>query len=177
MSRVLFSLIPVTLFAAVAVYFGIGLQRDSRILPSALIDQAVPAFELPPLVDGKPGLDSAALRGEVALVNIFASWCVPCRYEHPLLMRLAADGTVAVHGINWKDKPEDARNWLHELGDPYTRIGSDQNGRIGIDWGVYGVPETYLVDAGGRIRYKKVGPMDQEFLDQTMLPLIEGLRQ
>lgn len=177
MSRVLFSLIPVTLFAAVAVYFGIGLQRDSRVLPSALIDQAVPEFALPPLIDGRPGLDSAALQGEVVLVNFFASWCVPCRYEHPLLMRLAATGTVAIHGMNWKDKPEDARKWLDELGDPYTRIGSDQSGRIGIDWGVYGIPETYLVDAGGRIRYKKVGPMDQELLDQTILPMIEGLRQ
>ncbi len=177
MSRYLLTLVPLALFAAVAVYFSIGLQRDSRIIPSALIDQAVPAFELPPLVDGEPGLDSAALRVEVALVNVFASWCVPCRYEHPLLMRLAADGTVAVHGINWKDKPEDAKKWLHELGNPYARIGSDQSGRTGIDWGVYGVPETYLVDAGGRIRYKKVGPMDQEFLDRTMLPMIEKLRQ
>ena len=177
MTRYLFSLIPVALFGAVAVYFSIGLQRDSRILPSALIDQAVPEFALPPLVDGKPGLDSAALQGEVTLVNVFASWCVPCRYEHPLLMRLTADGTVTVHGINWKDKPEDARKWLDELGNPYARIGSDQNGRIGIDWGVYGVPETYLVDAGGRIRYKKVGPMDQDFLDQKMLPMIEKLRQ
>ncbi len=177
MTRYLLSLIPVALFMAVAAYFSFGLQRDSRIIPSVLIDQLVPEFELPPVVDGKPGLDSAALRGEVALVNVFASWCIPCRYEHPLLMRLAADGTVTVHGINWKDKPEDARKWLRELGDPYARIGSDQNGRIGIDWGVYGVPETYLVDAGGRIRYKKVGPMDQEFLDQKMLPMIEKLRQ
>ncbi len=177
MTRVLLSLIPVALFGAIAVYFGIGLQRDSRILPSALIDQAVPEFELPALVDGKPGLDSAALQGEVALVNVFASWCIPCRYEHPLLMRLTEDGTVTVHGINWKDKPEDARKWLDELGDPYARIGIDQNGRIGIDWGFYGVPETYLVDAGGRIRYKYVGPMNQELLDQTILPLIEKLRQ
>ncbi len=177
MSRYLLTLVPLALFLAVAVYFGIGLQRDSRIIPSALIDQAVPAFELPPLVNGKPGLDSAALKVEVALVNVFASWCVPCRYEHPLLMRLAEDGIVPVHGINWKDKPEDAKKWLHELGNPYARIGSDQSGRTGIDWGVYGVPETYLVDAGGRIRYKKVGPMDQEFLDRTMLPMIEKLRQ
>jgi cytochrome c biogenesis protein CcmG/thiol:disulfide interchange protein DsbE len=92
-------------------------------------------------------------------------------------MRLAAAGTVTINGINYKDRPDDARNWLDDLGDPYTRIGSDQNGRISIDWGVYGIPETYLVDAGGRIRYKYVGPMNQELLDQTILPLIEGLRQ
>lgn len=177
MTRYLLSLIPVALFMAVAAYFGFGLQRDSRILPSVLIDQLVPEFELPPVVDGKPGLDSAALRGEVSMVNFFASWCVPCRYEHPLLMRLAAAGTVTVHGINWKDKPEDARKWLDDLGNPYARIGSDQSGRTGIDWGVYGIPETYLIDAGGRIRYKYVGPMNQALLDQTILPLIEKLRQ
>ena len=177
MTRYLFSLIPVALFGAVAVYFSIGLQRDSRILPSVLIDQLVPEFELPPVVDGKPGLDSAALQGEVSMVNFFASWCVPCRYEHPLLMRLAAAGTVTVNGINWKDKPEDARKWLDDLGNPYARIGGDQSGRTGIDWGVYGIPETYLIDAGGRIRYKYVGPMNQELLDRTILPLIEKLRQ
>lgn len=177
MSRYLLSLIPVALFGMVALYFGFGLQRDPRIIPSALIDQAVPEFALPPLIDGTPGLDSAALKGEVTMVNVFASWCIPCRYEHPLLMRLAAAGTVTVHGINWKDKPEDARKWLSELGNPYARIGSDQSGRVGIDWGVYGVPETYVVDAGGRIRYKYVGPMNQKLLDRTILPLIEELRQ
>lgn len=177
MTRYLLSIIPVALFGAVAAYFSFGLQRDSRILPSVLIDQPVPEFELPPVVDGKPGLESAALQGEVSMVNFFASWCVPCRYEHPLLMRLAAAGTVTINGINWKDRPEDARNWLDDLGNPYARIGSDQSGRTGIDWGVYGIPETYLIDAGGRIRYKYVGPMNQELLDQTILPLIEKLRQ
>ncbi len=176
MTRYLLSLVPVALFATVAIYFGLGLQRDSRILPSALIDQAVPAFELPPLRDGAPGLTSADLGGEVTMVNVFASWCVPCRYEHPLLMRLAADRSVRIFGLNWKDKPEDAARWLTELGDPYARIGSDRNGRVGIDWGVYGVPETYIVDADGRIRYKHVGPMTSELLSQTILPLIESLR-
>ncbi|MFQ5955901.1 MAG: DsbE family thiol:disulfide interchange protein [Kiloniellales bacterium] len=177
MSRYLLALIPAALFGLVAVYFSLGLQRDPRIIPSALIDQAVPAFELPPLADGKPGLSNADLTGEVTMVNVFASWCVPCRFEHPLLMRLAADKIVTVHGLNWKDKPEDATRWLQELGDPYTRIGSDPSGRVGIDWGVYGVPETYIVDADGRIRYKQVGPMTPELLDQTVLPLIESLKR
>ncbi len=177
MAKYLLSLVPVALFGLVAVYFGLGLQRDPGILPSALIDQPVPAFDLPALEDGKPGLASAGLAGQVTLVNVFASWCVPCRYEHPLLMRLAADQTVTVHGLNWKDKPADAIRWLEELGDPYARIGSDPSGRAGIDLGVYGVPETYVIDADGRIRYKQVGPMTPELLDGTILPLIESLRR
>jgi cytochrome c biogenesis protein CcmG/thiol:disulfide interchange protein DsbE len=177
MTRRLLYVLPVALFLAVAVYFGLGLQRDPRIVPSALIDKPVPAFELPPLKDDKPGLATADLKGEVTMVNVFASWCVPCRYEHPLLMRLTEDEVVVVHGINWKDKPADARKWLAELGDPYQRIGSDENGRVGIDLGVYGVPETYIVDHDGRIRYKQVGPLNAEMLGDVILPLIEDLQR
>jgi cytochrome c biogenesis protein CcmG/thiol:disulfide interchange protein DsbE len=177
MTRRLLYVLPVALFLMVAAYFALGLQRDPRIIPSALIDKPVPPFELPPLMDDKPGLASTDLNGQVAMVNVFASWCVPCRYEHPLLMRLTADGVVAVHGINWKDKPTDARKWLAELGDPYARIGSDESGRAGIELGVYGVPETYIVDHDGRIRYKHVGPMTTQLLDDTILPLIESLER
>jgi cytochrome c biogenesis protein CcmG/thiol:disulfide interchange protein DsbE len=111
------------------------------------------------------------------LVNVFASWCVACRQEHPLFMQIKADGTVAIHGINYKDKPEDAAQWLDELGDPYTRTGADLDGRVSIDWGVYGVPETFVIDRDGRIAYKQIGPITPQVLRDTILPLIERLRQ
>lgn len=157
--------LPVLLFAAVAALFWMGLGKDPHRLPSALLDRPVPEFDLPPL-EGRPGaaplgLKTSDLRGEIALVNVFASWCGPCRVEHPLLMQLARDGEVALHGINYKDKPADARRWLRDLGDPFRRIGADITGRAAIEWGVYGVPETFLVDAEGRVRYKQVGPFTE----------------
>ena len=133
--------------------------------------------DLPPLDDEAIGLASSDLVGEVALVNVFASWCLPCRVEHPLLMELAVTGKVALHGVNYKDKTEDARAWLDELGDPFLRIGADRDGRVGIDLGVYGVPETFVVDRTGRIRYKHVGPISQSDLEKYLLPLVEKLRQ
>lgn len=175
MNRIVF-LIPLALFAAVAVYFAIGLTRDPRIVPSALIDKPVPAFELPSVWAEGDGLSSTDLQGEVSLVNVFASWCVPCKVEHPLFMRLARDNVVTIHGINWKDRTEDARAWLDQLGDPYGRIGQDVSGRTGIDWGVYGVPETYVIDRDGRIRYKHVGPVMPQHLEETLLPLIRELQ-
>src|SRR5690606_443747 len=139
--RLLFVL-PVLVFLGISIGLAVGLTRDPATLPSALLDRPVPAFELPPLPGrDESGLSAADLRGEVALVNVFASWCGPCRIEHPLLERLAEQGAV-VHGINYKDDPENARAFLDELGDPYRRIGFDSSGRVGIDWGVYGVPET-----------------------------------
>lgn len=176
MPRILF-IAPLLLFAIVAAYLAIGLTKNARILPSALLDQPVPSFDLPPLKNDKPGLATADLQGDVMLVNVFASWCVPCRAEHPLLMQMTHDKTVPIIGLNWKDKKADARAWLAELGDPYTRIGHDPSGRAGIEWGVYGVPETYVIDRGGRIRYKHVGPMFREVLTETVLPLIKELRK
>lgn len=173
--RILFFL-PLIGFAVMAVYFAVGLQGDPRIVPSALIDKPVPDFDLPPLLDTVPGLAARDFGGEVAMVNIFASWCVPCRAEHPLLMRLAENGEVAIYGLNWKDRQADAVAWLTELGNPYTRIGHDLSGRIGIDWGVYGVPETYLIDKRGRIRYKHVGPIFTDTLNETVLPMIRELQ-
>jgi cytochrome c biogenesis protein CcmG/thiol:disulfide interchange protein DsbE len=173
--RILFFL-PLAAFLGLAVYFWVGLQSDPRIIPSALIDQPVPTFELPPLVAGKPGFGSSDLAGQVRLVNLFASWCVPCRVEHPILMQLAEQGTVPVYGINWKDRQADAIAWLAELGDPYARIGHDPDNKVGIDWGVYGVPETYVIDAEGRIRFKQVGPIFPETLKKTILPLIRDLQ-
>jgi cytochrome c biogenesis protein CcmG/thiol:disulfide interchange protein DsbE len=115
--------------------------------------------------------------GEVALVNVFASWCVACRQEHPLLVRLQHEGYLPIHGLNYKDRPEDAAAWLDSLGDPYTRTGADISGRVGIDWGVYGVPETFVIDRQGRIAYKQIGPITEEAWRDTLQPLIEGLRQ
>ncbi|MBT5108001.1 MAG: DsbE family thiol:disulfide interchange protein [Rhodospirillaceae bacterium] len=168
---------PLILFAIIAAYFAIGLTKNARILPSALIDKPVPTFDLPPLKDDKPGAATADLQGDVMLVNVFASWCVPCRAEHPLLMQLARDKTATIIGLNWKDKKADALAWLDELGDPYARIGHDPSGRSGIEWGVYGVPETYIIDQSGRIRYKHVGPMFREVLTETILPMIKELRE
>ncbi len=173
--RVLF-FIPLAAFVGLAVYLWAGLKSDPRIIPSALIDQPVPTFELPPLEPGKQGFSNTDLIGEVLIVNIFASWCLPCRVEHPLLMELAEQGTVPVYGINWKDRQPDAVAWLAELGNPYARIGQDPDNNVGIDFGVYGVPETYVIDAEGRIRFKQVGPILPELLKQTILPLIRDLQ-
>ncbi len=170
-------ILPVALFAVVAVVLAVGLNLDPRKLPSTMIDKPAPEFDLP-AVRGRPrGLASTDLVGEVQLVNFFASWCGACRAEHPLLNRLTEEGIVAVYGINYKDQAEDARAWLDRLGDPYVRSGADIPGRTGIDWGVYGLPETFIVDAGGRIVYKHVGAIYPEDLENTILPIIESLRQ
>lgn len=176
MKRLLF-LVPLVAFAVLAGYFAIGLTKDPHKIPSALLDRPMPPFDLPPLANRKEGLSTDQIKGKVTLVNVFASWCVPCRIEHPLLMRLAAEGRVPVYGINYKDKPEDATKWLAELGDPYGRIGADLDGRAGIDWGVYGVPETFVIDREGRIRYKQVGQLSPEVLRDTILPLVRKLEQ
>lgn len=175
--RYLLPALAVGVFAVIVVFFGFGLGRDPRKVPSALLDQPVPAFDLPGLKEGAPGLNTADLKGQVQLVNIFASWCAPCRIEHPLLMRLAKDGKVQVNGIAWKDTRQNASAFLEELGNPYTKIGFDGSGRTGIDWGVYGVPETYVIDRDGRIRYKVVGPIMPQELNERLLPLIEKLQK
>ncbi len=146
-------------------------------IPSALIDMPVPEFDLPPVAGRERGLSSDDLTGEVTLVNFFASWCLPCQIVHPVLTELAAKGVVRVYGINYRDRPEDVSRWLERLGDPYHRTGADLDGRAGIEWGVYGLPETFVVDANGRIVYKHIGPVRPEDLDETILPLIESLRQ
>jgi cytochrome c biogenesis protein CcmG, thiol:disulfide interchange protein DsbE len=170
-------LMPLVGFVALAAAFAVRLGTDPSLVPSPLIGKAVPAFSLPPVKGRQLGLASADLKGEVSLVNVFASWCVACREEHPVLMQLKRTGTVPVHGLNYKDRPDDAARWLDTMGDPYTRTGADLDGRVGIDWGVYGVPETFVVDAEGRIAFKQIGPVTSEILDQTILPLVRKLRQ
>lgn len=169
--------VPLVGFAGMAVAFAWGLTRNPQELPSALIGKPVPAFDLPPVQGRKLGLSSADLKGEVSLVNVFASWCVACRAEHPLFMQLAAGKVVPIHGLNYKDAPADAADWLDTLGDPYTRTGADRTGRVAIDWGVTGVPETFVVDANGVVAYKQIGPVTQQALDETILPLIDRLRK
>jgi cytochrome c biogenesis protein CcmG, thiol:disulfide interchange protein DsbE len=168
---------PCRLSACLAGLLASGLGRDASLLPSTLIGRGAPKFDLPPVQGRVLGLANTDLLGEVSLVNVFASWCVACRAEHPLLMQLARDKTVPVHGLNYKDAPDDAARWLNATGDPYTRTGADRDGRVAIDWGVYGVPETFVVGMGGIIAYKQIGPLTQEALADTILPLVARLRQ
>ncbi len=169
--------LPAVGFAGLLVPLAWGLTRDPSALPSALIGKTVPTFSLPPVRGRKLGLASDNLHGEVSLVNVFASWCVACREEHPVFMRLAQDKIVPIHGINYKDQPVDAERWLDTMGDPYTRTGADRDGRVAIDWGVYGVPETFVVGADGVIAYKHIGAVTEEALATNILPLIGRLRQ
>jgi len=168
---------PLLVFLGMAVMFGIGLTLNPRDIPSPLIGKPVPVFDLPAVKGRELGLSSASLQGEVSLVNVFASWCTACREEHPLFMELQRSGIVPIHGLNYKDKPDDASKWLDELGDPYTRTGADINGRVGIEWGVYGVPETFVIDRQGRIAYKHIGALTPRALQEKIIPLISELRK
>ncbi len=169
--------LPAIAFGGVAAALVTGLGRDPRAIPSALIGRPVPNFKLPPVQGRTLGLSSDDLKSEVALVNVFASWCTACLAEHPIFMRLTRDRIVPVHGLNYKDAPADAGAWLDQHGDPYVRTGADRDGRVGIEWGVYGVPETYVVGRDGRIHYRQVGALTDEIVAKTILPLIEGLRR
>jgi len=175
MKRALF-LIPLLLFLGLAVYLGFGLTRDASVLPSALIDKPAPDFDLPPLLTGVAGLKTADLKGQVSLVNVFASWCVPCRAEHPIWTKVTREEKLPIYGINWKDKREAATAWIKKLGNPYKRIGFDPDNKAGVEWGVYGVPETYVIDKRGRVRFKYVGPIFEETLKEKILPLVKKLR-
>ncbi len=179
MPRRLLYVVPVLIFGVNAGYFlgGLNPGRDVRLIPSVMIDQPVPEFELGPIegMDG-PGLKTADLTGgQVTLVNFFASWCVPCRIEHPLLIELVERDGVRLVGINYKNEAEEARAWLAQLGNPYARIGADTTGRAGIEWGVYGLPETFIIDKKGRIRYRHVGQLDADALERTIRPLLREL--
>ena len=151
-------------------------KRVDHMLPWALLGKAAPLFKLAPVEGRTLGLSSDDLKGEVSLVNVFASWCAPCRAEHPLLLQIARDRSVPIFGINYKDRPADASQWLDSLGDPYARTGADLDGRVAIDWGVSGAPETFVVDADGRIAFKQTGPMTEQVLNETILPVVARLR-
>lgn len=169
--------IPVVAFAAVAALLGFGLGNDPSVVPSVLIGKPAPAFALPALDERSRGLSSADLaQGEISVVNVFASWCVPCRAEHPFVSEIGRMEGVALYGIAYKDAPEDARGFLDELGDPYERVGADIDGRAGIELGVYGVPETFFIGPDGIVRYKHIGPILPEHMERRIRPLIDNLR-
>ncbi|MGA7260910.1 MAG: DsbE family thiol:disulfide interchange protein [Stellaceae bacterium] len=175
MARKLIFLLPVALFAVLVVAFAVGLRHDPHLLPSALINRPAPDFALPGLYERANGLTRKDLDGRVTLVNFFASWCAPCREEHAELMALGRLPGVTLDGIAYKDKPEDTSRFLERLGDPFGHVGVDRNGTTAIDFGVYGVPETYVVDATGHIRLRHVGPLTAEDVKSEILPLIQQL--
>jgi cytochrome c biogenesis protein CcmG/thiol:disulfide interchange protein DsbE len=169
--------LPVLVFLGLAGFLYAGLYLRPQEIPSPLIGKPAPQFALPP-IEGLPGgLARADIEGKVSLVSVFASWCGPCRIEHPLLMALAERKRLPIYGIAYKDKPEDAKAWLADLGNPYDKIGADRDGRVGLDWGVYGVPETYLIDKQGNIAFKVIGPLSPEVLESQLLPLVEKLEK
>ncbi|SCX17541.1 Cytochrome c biogenesis protein CycY [Agrobacterium sp. DSM 25558] len=179
-SRYILALLPLLAFAGFAAIAAKMLYEqdvnglDVSAIPSALINTKAPSLSLPPLEGANvPALNDAAIKGKLTLVNVFASWCVPCRQEHPMLKELAKDERLNIVGINYKDKSDNALRFLGELGNPYAAIGIDPNGKAAIDWGVYGIPETYLVGKDGTIVYKKVGPIDAATYERDMIPAIE----
>lgn len=168
--------IPILAFAALGVLLAYGLSLDPRKIPSPLIGKPLPAFSLPTLENPGRKIAHTDFRGQVVLINVWASWCVACRQEHPLLMELTQRRTVPVIGLNYKDTPADADKMLSELGNPYGINLVDADGRVGIDWGVYGVPETFLIDKAGVIRHKHIGPLTREAWERDFAPLIAELK-
>ncbi|MEK9626167.1 MAG: DsbE family thiol:disulfide interchange protein [Gammaproteobacteria bacterium] len=169
-------LAPLLIFAVIGAFLAVGLKLDPREVPSPLIDKPAPAFNAPRLLMMNGSIGTQELAGQVWILNVFASWCVACRAEHGLLIDLAAKRAVTLVGLNYKDDPTDARSWLRELGNPYDAIAVDADGRIGLDWGVYGVPETFVIDGTGTIRYKHIGPIDARSMEEKILPLLKDLK-
>lgn len=168
-------LIPLAVFVAMLVFLGVGLKLDPREVPSPLIDKPVPTFSLQTLDEPSRLLSSADMRGQVWLLNVWASWCGGCREEHSTLVEFAQTRAVPIVGLNYKDQPDDARRWLGRLGNPYVASVSDLDGRTGIEFGVYGVPETFVIDKAGFIRHKQIGPITPDILRDTILPLVKKL--
>ena len=168
-------LAPFVVFVALVAFFFVGLNRDPREIPSPLVNQAAPAFSLQQLQVPSQPFSPAAMRGQVWLFNVWASWCVSCRAEHPVLMALAKTKLVPIVGLNYKDQRSDALQWLKQFGNPYVLSAADLDGRIGIDYGVYGVPETYVIDKQGIIRMKHIGPVTDEVLQYKILPRVREL--
>lgn len=169
-------LLPLAAFLAMAVFLAMGLSRDPRAVPSAMIDKPAPAIGLPSLLEPDQKLDVQSLRGQVWLLNVWASWCGPCKEELPVLREAARRHGIPLYGLNYKDKPEDARAWLARNGNPYIASASDVDGRVGIEYGVYGVPETFVIDGDGRIRYKQLGLITPELWRTRLQPMIESLQ-
>jgi len=170
-------LIPLALFLVLVVFLAIGLTRNPQELPSALIDKPAPTFRLPQLKQPDKTFSAEDMRGKVWMLNVWASWCVACRDEHPFLFEYQKSGAVPIYGLNYKDRPEDALGWLGELGDPYLLSAVDLDGRVAIDYGVYGAPESYIIDKTGTIRLKHVGPVMPDVWDKKILPLVQELNR
>lgn len=166
--------LPLVAVIALILFLVVGLKRgDPRALPSPFIGKPAPEFELPKLSDPESTVGSQDLAGNLALVNVWATWCVGCRAEHPFLLELQRNGDIPIYGINWRDTRPEALRWIQQLGDPYVASGFDGTGRVGIDWGVYGAPETFLVSADGIVLHKHLGPLDRAAWEKDFLPLIE----
>jgi cytochrome c biogenesis protein CcmG, thiol:disulfide interchange protein DsbE len=175
MKNALKYLLPLAIFLALAAFLAVGLNLNPREVPSPLIDKPAPAFSLPRLGEASANFSPADMKGKVWLLNVWASWCVACRDEHPVLMELAQGGNLELYGLNYKDTEADAQNWLREWGNPYKAVAIDAQGLVGIDYGVYGVPETYLIDRNGVIRFKQIGPVTRQVWEQKIAPLMKTL--
>lgn len=170
-------LLPLGAFIVLVALLAVGLNLNPREVPSPLIGKPAPDFTVPQLHDADKTFSPQEMRGKVWLLNVWASWCVSCRDEHPLLVELAKTGVVPIVGLDYKDKREDGQRWLARFGNPYQITAYDADGRVGIDYGVYGVPETYLIDKAGVIRYKQIGPITPEALEKKILPLVQELNK
>ena len=170
-------LLPLGIFIVLVDFLAVGLHLNPREIPSPLIDKAAPAFQLAQLHETGKMLSTQDMQGKVWLLNVWASWCVSCREEHPVLLELSRSKTVPLYGLNYKDPRDEALRWLKQFGDPYDMSVADVDGRIGINYGVYGVPETYVIDKAGVIRYKHIGPVNNEVLKKTLMPLIAELNK
>jgi len=176
MTKLIRTTIPFIIFLGLVVILWCGLSLNPRKIPSALLNKAAPAFNLTTLQDAQKFFTQEDLQGKVSLVHVWASWCVTCRDEHPILMEIARENRLPIFAIDYKDKRPVAKKWMQEFGNPYKKIGFDANGDVGINWGVYGTPETYLVDKHGIIRYKQVGPMTLTIWQKEFLPRIKKLQ-
>ena len=169
-------LIPLAAFGVLVAFLAVGLNRDPHEIPSPLVSKAAPAFKVPQLIAADKAFSPADMKGQVWMLNVWASWCVACRVEHPLLVELGRSKVVPLIGLDYKDKRDDALKTLAQQGNPYDLSAVDADGRVGIDYGVYGVPETFIIDKNGVIRHKQIGPVTAEALEKTILPLIEKLK-
>jgi len=167
--------VPLVLFVALAIFLAVGLTRDPREVPSPLVGKAAPAFRLERLHEPAQAFGPEQMKGKVWMLNVWASWCVSCRAEHPILVEFSRSNGVPIVGLNWKDTREDGLKWLERFGNPYALSAFDGDGRVGIDYGVYGAPETFVIDRDGVIRYKQIGPITREALDEKILPLLKSL--
>ncbi len=167
-------LVPIIVFVAMIAMFMIGLSKDPTILPSPYLGKAAPAFDLPRLDEPTRRVSNADFAGQTVLMNVWATWCVGCRQEHGFLLELARSGNIPIYGLNWRDRREDAQKWLQQLGNPYVTSGYDGDGTAGIDWGVYGAPESFLVSADGTVLYKYLGPLNQQVWEREFVPRINA---